>query len=162
MAHPKCRCYREKCRNISDALNVIGRRTLILGFLVATSGCTMIPQKRIEMFAPGNRYRIDTGDGDQRYFAVPLRLILVHADWFPSTVQPHGDALLLKVEGGEHDGEYIAVTAKGGNLKRELLENGNSDAIAWHVTNPTSSYEPADRRDLKNIGMTVIWWEAGN
>jgi hypothetical protein len=61
-----------------------------------------------------SRFRVDGGDGDQRYFSSPLDMVLTEANWFPHEVPEFGEALLFTVVGGVHDSEYIVVTRKGG------------------------------------------------
>ena len=122
--------------------------------LVALLGACMPP--RPSVLKIGDRFRIDTGDGDQQFFSEPKDLRLTDAAWF-SRQLPRGEALLFIVENGPYSGKYVAVTSRVvEGLEDQIASRGVASVVVHLVSNPTSSFD-GSTKDAFPIGMAAIW-----
>ena len=123
---------------------------VILAALV--SGCMTNQTGRLEI---GDRFLIDTGDGDPMFFGAPLTLRLTEAPWFPGHVL-RGKALLFVIEGGRYSGEYVALTSRVlAGLEDHLMEHGWASVVVHRITNPTTSFDGGGE-DADPIGMAAV------
>lgn len=100
-------------------------------------------------------YKIDGGDGDQRYFSSSLILEPAEEAWFDGEIR-RGDAKLFRVKQGQHEGTYIALTSRVLESTERQLERRNIASVIVHVIkNPSATFDGSDR-DAEPIGMSVI------
>lgn len=102
------------------------------------------------------RVRIEGGDGDQLFFLEHFNLKPATASWFPQKLgEWPGDALLFVTEGGLCDGDYVALTPRGGGQLQEMLDvSGYASVIVHKITNPTASFDPG--KDELAVGMAMV------
>jgi len=98
------------------------------------------------------RLMIDGGDGDQAYFSAPLYLESIECDWFdPDT--PRGRAILFRIDGGEHDGRYVALTSKVQvDLNDQFLERNWASVVVNIIKRVGDEYVPS-LDNLDAVGM---------
>lgn len=98
------------------------------------------------------RLVIDGGDGDQEYFSAPFYLQSIECDWFnPDT--PRGKAILFRIDGGPHDGKYVALTSKvKTDLNDQLIERNWASVVVNIIKRVGGEYIPG-LDNLDAVGM---------
>jgi hypothetical protein len=103
----------------------------------------------------GQQFVMDGGDGDQSFFSERKMMRLTTAAWFPGHVR-RGPAMLLVVEGGKHDGEYVALTTRVlASLDDQLTERNWASVVVHRIKNPTPSFDGSEK-DAYPIGMSFV------
>ncbi len=107
-------------------------------------------------FDVGQRFRLNTGDGDAEFFSEPMILEVASAPWFPGRVL-RGEAKLLRIAGGKFAGEYIAVTTRVREpLDGQVRRQGNASVVIHRILNPTSTFDGSEK-DASPIGMAFVY-----
>lgn len=103
----------------------------------------------------GSVFRIDGGDGDQGYLGHLMMARRVSESWFPHEIwsQP---AYLLRVEGGRHDGLYVAITSRWTISLEAQLENQDWISVVVHVIDVSGPDFRTTEKPSRAIGMAAI------
>jgi len=98
------------------------------------------------------RLVIDGGDGDQEYFSAPFYLRSIECDWFdPDTTR--GKAILFRIDGGAHDGKYVALTSRvKADLSDQFIER-NWASVVVNVIKRVGDEYVAGLDNLDAVGM---------
>jgi hypothetical protein len=100
-------------------------------------------------------YRVDSGDGDPRFFGAPLILKRTNASWFPDRIPEWGKAMLFMIMDGPLAGEYIALTSRTTDTLEEQFVHGGASAVVHQIKNPTISFGK-NESDFHPVGMAYV------
>lgn len=73
------------------------------------------------------------GDGDQSFLGKPQRMRLVETNWQCSAIAHWGTAILLRIESGEYDRQYVALTSSPAYDIHAIIEQYGSSGCVVHL-----------------------------
>lgn len=104
----------------------------------------------------GELYSILGGDGDQRFFGTPKQIRLIKEPWFNGLKDWPGEAMLFKIEGGDYDEKFVALTPRTTtNANDAIMRHNNASAVVHIIRYPGFSFTGKDA-DVSSIGMGVL------
>lgn len=105
----------------------------------------------------GDRFLIDGGDGDQRFFSERIVLRLTEAERFPKKIGGYyGETLYFIVEEGSYSGIYVALTPRIiGTLTDQITSNGWASVVVHLINVPIESFT-GEMNDVDSIGMSFV------
>ncbi len=109
----------------------------------------------------GQEFLIDGGDGDQSFLGTPHRLRLVEVNWQCDAISQWGAAILLRIEGGARDGQYVAVTKNPGFDIQPVIAKYGSTPCVVHLVGSEAD-KAAGRPIQQGLGKSYIERMADN
>ncbi len=100
-------------------------------------------------------YLLEDGDGTPEYLHLKHQLRRAQTPWFKGRIGPE-DALLFVVDGGPHDGQYVALWPRGQSIETDVATQGYARVGVEFIGNATETFGADLARDIVGVGMSIL------